>query len=72
MIVLLIVGEGQLQALLRERYQAWGSELGRRIVGGEFTLNALADYAAEQGLDPRPRSGRQELAESIVARHCKY
>jgi hypothetical protein len=24
------------------------------------------------GLDPQPRSGRQELAESLVARHCKH
>jgi xylose isomerase len=67
-----IAREGQLRALKRERYQAWSSELGRRIDGGEFTLSALADYAAEQGFDPRPRSGRQELAESIIARHCKY
>ena len=67
-----IVSDGHLRTLQTERYQEWGSELGRRIDGGEFTLSALADYAAEQGLDPRPRSGRQELAESIVARHCKY
>jgi len=67
-----VVSEGQLRTLQKERYQEWGGELGRRIDGGEFTLSALADYAAEQGLDPRPRSGRQELAESIVARHCKY
>jgi len=67
-----IVRDGQLRALRRERYQAWGGELGRRIDGGDFTLSALADHAAEQGFDPKPRSGRQELAESIIARHCKY
>ena len=67
-----IVGEGQLQRLRQERYQGWGGQLGRRIEGGEFTLAALADHAAEQGFDPKPRSGRQELAESIIARHCKY
>jgi len=67
-----IVRDGQLRALRRERYQAWGGELGRRIDGGDFTLSALADHAAEQGFDPKPRSGRQELAESVIARHCKY
>jgi xylose isomerase len=67
-----IVRDGQLLALKRERYQAWNSELGRRIDDGQFTLSALADFAAEQALDPKPRSGRQELAESIIARHCKY
>jgi xylose isomerase len=67
-----IVREGQLRALRRERYQEWSSELGRRIDSGGFNLSALADHAAEQGFDPKPRSGRQELAESIIARHCKY
>jgi xylose isomerase len=67
-----IVREGQLQRLRQERYQAWSSELGRRIDSGEFSLAALADHAAEQGFDPKPRSGRQELAESIIARHCRY
>jgi xylose isomerase len=67
-----IVREGQLQRLRQERYQAWGGELGRRIEAGDFSLAALADHAAEQGFDPKPRSGRQELAESIIARHCRY
>ncbi len=67
-----LVNDGQLKRLRQERYQGWNSELGRRINGGEFSLSALADHAAEQGFDPKPRSGRQELAESIIARHCKY
>ena len=67
-----IVREGQLRALSEERYRAWDSELGRRINSGEFNLGTLADLAAEQAFDPKLRSGRQELAESIIARHCKY
>jgi xylose isomerase len=67
-----IVREGALARLRQERYQAWDSELGRRIDSGELSLGALADQAAEHGYDPRPRSGRQELAESIIARHCRH
>jgi xylose isomerase len=67
-----IVSEGQLRALRLQRYHAWSSELGQRIDSGKFNLSALADHAAEQGFDPKPHSGRQELAESIIARHCKY
>jgi xylose isomerase len=67
-----IVRDGQLLRLRQQRYQGWSGELGRRIDGGEFSLAELADHAAEQGFDPRPRSGQQELAESIVARHCRY
>jgi xylose isomerase len=41
-------------------------------VGGSLNLATLADLAVEKNLNPAPRSGRQELAESIIARHCKY
>ena len=67
-----IVTDGALARLKQERYQGWSGELGKRITSGELTLASLADIAIEKGLDPAPRSGRQELAESIIARHCKY
>jgi xylose isomerase len=65
-----VVREGKLQALRQERYKPWSSSLGRRIDNGEFTLETLADHAFEQSIDPKPRSGHQELAESIIARYC--
>jgi xylose isomerase len=67
-----IVQEGQLGALREQRYRGWSGELGRRIEGNEFSLATLADYARERELAPGPRSGRQELAESLIARHCRY
>ena len=67
-----VIQDGQLRRLRAERYAPWGGELGRRISAGEFNLATLADHAVQHGLDPKTRSGRQELAESIVARHSKY
>ena len=67
-----VVTEGKLQRLQEERYQGWNSELGKKITSGGFHLASLADFATEQGLDPQPRSGKQELAESIIARHSRY
>jgi xylose isomerase len=67
-----VVAAGELERLRRERYEGWDTDLGRRIDSGEFTLGALADHAVSTGLDPRPRSGRQELAEALVARSCRY
>jgi xylose isomerase len=67
-----IVSTAALQKVREARYQGWNSELGKRIMQGEFTLASLADYAAQKNLDPRIPSGRQELAESVIARHCKY
>jgi xylose isomerase len=67
-----IVTDGALDRLKQERYQGWNGELGKRITSGELNLAGLADLATEKNLDPAPRSGRQELAESLIARHCKY
>jgi hypothetical protein len=42
------------------------------IDAGEFNLGTLAGHAATEGFDPNPLSGRQEISERIIARHCKY
>ena len=60
------------ERLGQARYLGWSGELGAQITSGALTLASLTDLAAEKGFDPPPRSGRQELAESIIARHCKY
>jgi len=67
-----VVSEGALNRLKQERYQGWNGELGKRISAGELTLATLAELATEKNLDPKARSGRQELAEGIIARHCHY
>ena len=67
-----VVTSGELERLKQERYKGWNGELGKKITSGALNLASLADLATEKGLDPAPRSGRQELAESLVARHCKY
>ena len=67
-----LVSGGALKQLRQERYRGWDSELGRRVMKGEFSLATLADHAAEHNFDPRIPSGHQELAESLIARHCKY
>ncbi|MGH8327209.1 MAG: xylose isomerase, partial [Steroidobacteraceae bacterium] len=67
-----IVTERKLARLRQERYQRWDSDLGAKIESGAIDLAALADLAVEKSFDPAPKSGRQELAESLIARHCKY
>jgi xylose isomerase len=64
-----VIEEGKLASLREDRYRGWSGELGRRIEGGEFSLATLADHATASSLNPNPQSGRQELAESLIARH---
>ena len=67
-----VVADGELERLKQERYKGWSGELGSKITGGSLNLASLADLAAEQGLEPVTLSGKQELAESLIARHCHY
>lgn len=67
-----IATERKLAQLKEERYQGWNGELGRKIESGALDLAGLSDLATKSDLRPAPRSGHQELAESLVARHCKY
>jgi xylose isomerase len=52
----------------RERYAGWSKELGSAILDGSVTLADLERRVATGTIDPRPRSGRQELLEGMVNR----
>ena len=60
---------GTLDAMREERYAGWSGPLGAEILDGEVSLADLADRVEAGGIDPRRRSGRQELLESIVNGH---
>jgi xylose isomerase len=64
-----MLGAGVLTAPLAERYAGWADAEGRAILAGQRSLADLADRALASGLDPQPRSGRQEYLESLVNRY---
>jgi len=57
---------GTLEGSREARYAGWAGPLGREILSGGVSLEALADRVAGGGIDPRPVSGRQELLENLV------
>jgi xylose isomerase len=62
-----MIEDGGLGAAVHDRYAGWEGDLGRRIMGGA----SMADIAAEvhaRGIEPTPRSGRQERLENLVNR----
>jgi len=67
-----IIVEKRLAKLREERYAGWSGALGKKILAGEYTLATLGDHAVTSGLDPKPRSGKQELYENIIASHCRF
>jgi xylose isomerase len=63
-----LVEHATLVAPRRERYAGWSSELGSAIDSGSLTLADLERRVATGTIDPRPRSGQQELLEGQVNR----
>lgn len=56
-----------LEGPLAERYAGWDSTEAKAVLAGECTLEEVA--ASALALDPQPRSGRQELLESVLNRY---
>ena len=60
---------GVLDEPLAERYAGWDEGLGKRILGGELSLEGLAELVEAENVNPAPRSGRQERLENRVNRY---
>jgi xylose isomerase len=58
-----------LGAFKADRYAGWRGDFGRRILAGDFTLDALSDEAVRSDLRPVHVSGQQEWLENLVNRY---
>jgi len=63
-----MVEEGELAKLVAERYAGWETPEAQAMLNGEVSLDAIAKQSEERGLNPVPRSGRQEQLENLVNR----
>jgi xylose isomerase len=61
-----MLNDNKLANVIDQRYAGWKRELGERILGGKLSLADLSEHVLAQGLDPKPRSGRQEALENLV------
>jgi xylose isomerase len=64
-----MLSDGKLQAAVDARYKGWTEGLGRDILERKLTLEQLSERVLKQKLDPKPRSGQQELLENLVNRY---
>jgi xylose isomerase len=58
--------DGTLEAMRAERYAGWDSAGGKALLDSDFA--AIATQVTADGINPQPRSGRQEILENIVNR----
>ncbi|MEE9321531.1 MAG: xylose isomerase [Granulosicoccus sp.] len=61
--------ESALSAPLQERYAGWDSTTAQLMLQGELGLEAISKLVEASGINPLPRSGKQEKLENIVNRY---
>ncbi len=54
---------------LEKRYAGWNEPEAKAMLAGERTLDEVSRRVLENGIEPQPRSGRQERLENIVNRY---
>ena len=54
---------------LEERYAGWKSPEAQAMLSGQVTLEQISERVLANGIEPQPRSGRQEYLENIVNRY---
>jgi xylose isomerase len=60
---------GELDAVVKERYAGWQSAESKALLAPEASLEAISDTAVAAGIDPYPRSGKQEYVENLFSRY---
>ena len=61
-----IRADGQLEAVVRERYSTWDTGLGAQIEAGKHSLESLSELMLKQGEIHPNSSGRQEYLENLI------
>ena len=64
-----MIEDDRFGAFKEARYAGWNEGFGRQVLDGRLGLAAVADLAAQRGLEPQPRSGRQEYLENLLNRY---
>ncbi|GAA4527222.1 xylose isomerase [Chelativorans composti] len=54
---------------LKERYAGWQTPEAQAMLSGKRSLEEISERVLREGIDPKPRSGKQEILENIVNRY---
>jgi xylose isomerase len=65
-----MITDGRLASAVEERYAGWRAQLGRDIMAGSLSLEALSERVLTRNRDVEPVSGRQEYLENLINRFC--
>ncbi len=60
---------GELTTFVEQRYAGWHQEAARKMLDGKQGLEDIAARIEAENINPQPKSGRQEMLESVVNRY---
>ncbi|WOI32378.1 xylose isomerase [Tritonibacter scottomollicae] len=63
-----MVEDGTLDQFVADRYAGWQGASAQDMLNGKLSLESIAEKVEAEGINPRPRSGRQEYLENVVNR----
>jgi xylose isomerase len=63
-----LIEDGRYDTLVTDRYSGWCEPEAQSMLKGALSLDQIASLTEEQGIDPKPRSGRQEKIENLLGR----
>ena len=64
-----LIEDGKFDSLRAERYAGWNDPKAQAMLKPGASLEAIAERVAEEKIDPKPRSGRQEFLENLLNRY---
>jgi len=63
-----MIEDATLPDFVTDRYAGWQSDEARAMLAGDRSLDQIAARVRAEGVNPAPRSGRQEYLENVVNR----
>jgi xylose isomerase len=63
-----LIEDGKYDAILTERYAGWQTPAAQAMLTGGMSLEQIAAKAEQDNINPKPRSGKQEQIENLLAR----
>ncbi len=61
-----MIEDGRVAGAVEARYAAWNAPENQAMLAGKESLGAIAERVHRAGIEPEPRSGRQEYLETLL------
>ena len=64
-----LINDNVIPKYVVDRYRKWDNDLGRKIHSEDTDLDTLHQIVIKNNLDPKSKSGQQEMLENILNKY---